>query len=571
MYTLKYFDDHQMEEIEPHPNLSIIQNESYDEFRDPAKITSIAIRKIYESMRNVDNKEDENVNIINEKTNQQFEHTIYMDIGKRMKASLDNVDFDFIQIDKGTKFYKGIGYFYDIMYDKPIWTGDKKIAARWAKRFCGGIMVYKTKKICNLLVLNNKTISNLCRISIDEQIKHMIDILYGVDCNGNVNERIKRLIKKYVFCKKQLYLQNEISGFPVQHPQNILYKAYNFDMSRAIHYYLIQTFNLDGIIFPTGFTPFASEPLYEEITLNPSRILIDETDPLYWKNWGLKLPDKSIFMLNESIRNTNFKTIKWYTSHNQQQLQAKQQNTHRIVTYNVHGCISPNALHNVETTVNMQIEYITSIDADIIILQEVPWLLFKALKITHKDKILCAYNGLYTNIPDKEQSYILVFTPGTIPLDKDVIKYVTEQNDHRDSLAFIYKGINIIATHVPIGKRLYNAMGELIPPIEFERVYKSNLALRKNFIGTLLSYKFANRDRADVIIGDMNFTEDTEEFRYMLKYHYISPQHDITSIHNLSIDHMFYNPNKINVMCTAVPTWNESDHRPLICDIEIKK
>ncbi len=566
---LQYFTESELKTIRHHPNLQFVSSDDDENFKNPLIIKDPNTRQAYQEVvaRTMRNTKHPNVAIIDDKTREAAAspHTIYMEMGTPITKELDGIPYEFLRIPGGTKFYKGMGYFYSTIYKKPVWTGDKRMAAKWAKRFCGGIMVYKTTRDIDLFVLNKANLHRLRNANIPRNVKDMIDTMYGLDPetgeNMNINKRVEQLIGRYAARKKNLYLQNEINGFPPVEPQKLLYKAYNFNASRDVHYYLIETHQLDGIIFPTGFTPFLNEPLYEEITLSPNCIKIDKQDPLYWENWGLTLPSPEQFTLNEFSQNHNFKIVDYYMDDTKVDKPAKPNNPNniRIVTYNVHGCISPNANHDIPTTCKMNMDMLMNLDADVIILQEVPHIMLDMLPLDHS---IATQNGLFKSTPPEKQVFLAVITKDLLPSRK-----ILESRgfEWRNSIALTYHGVNIVATHGPIGTRVFNVMGEVIPAKEFEKIYPLNSQTRQRFMHVLMSYVFPNGRHTDIIAGDCNFIPTDPEYPFVDNL-YKSDSTEPTNMHGVTVDYVFYKPELLSDTRTTVLKWNESDHRPIMFD-----
>ncbi len=234
----------------------------------------------------------------------------------------------------------------------------------------------------------------------------------------------------------------------------------------------------------------------------------------------------------------------------------------RIITYNIHSNVSPNNNNDATVVTAANIEMISKMNADVIILQEVPHPMLNILKQFFN--VISTPNGLYRNIPMEKQIFIVVLTnkkaafPVFKIIEADTIEY-------RNSIALTYKGVNIIATHAPIGVNLFNAMGELMPPTEFEKVYGINSSKRMRFFRWLINFRFGHDAYADIVAGDCNFLTGDPEYK-LITEHYEADIEGASTIHKSRVDYVFYNPRTIRHLSTSVIPWNESDHRPVIFD-----
>jgi hypothetical protein len=125
---------------------------------------------------------------------------------------------EFLEIPEGTKFYKGIKYFYSDKSTAPfIWVADKKLACKWARDFNGGVIAYKTNKPLLLLVLSKNSWAKLVKILPSDLREIVTSTVYNEDVITMANKSRFYSYKN----RRPAIIRKKIPDFPMQ-PRNKL-------------------------------------------------------------------------------------------------------------------------------------------------------------------------------------------------------------------------------------------------------------------------------------------------------------------------------------------------------------
>jgi len=557
-YEYNYFTDHEVIKMEQRG----IIIDQYD-----TKFNNDTYKNIYNKLKieYTDNScPDNNCTIYKSKIDDKPPVSYYEDIGKYESKN----GFEYFVLPGETKFFKGSKYFYDTIPSKHFWVGCQRLAMFYAEQYGGGVVCYAIKKPIYLVLLtenNLKKIYNEANSNIQDDLR----LTFGIDTT--ITEQAKNLSRKNIL-RRDIYLYNKHYSSRPKPPIKSQYMPV-FRRQEAIHKYLYDKYNFDGTFIPYNMSPFHL-PVDEIVNLNINEnminnIYIDESHPVYWKTWGLKLPEKQEFMLNELYPpNIRFKINKWYKKITNFDNLFSDSIKHRILTYNVNYLESPNILNNRDYVYNNLLLLLAKSNANVIILQEFPETHIQKLNELKNYYIKYVLNG-------GTDAYVVALIDKLKCKNVEFIDLEFKSFKPRNSIYIIYTALDgtefrIVGTHLEIGLRLMHGF-TFVDYDTFYDFYVDQVERRMQQINTIIrNEKYIDKMIPQIIIGDMNITEDSKQelTKFKLKQYIQSNEKDPTSIHGKKVDYAFYLYKQIQGTEKTVEYF-ESDHKPMYFDFEI--
>jgi len=521
----------------------------------------------------------------------------YMEKLKLLKYKIEtSLENEFIKIDdtanfifkKGQYIYKGTKYFYGMeqeqqFYDKiPFgYYGDIYVAYFYARRYSGGLQVYKLKKDIKLFnITNDKNmfyILDLIKQHKDKSLSKSdndiyfnnvtykefykaIKVKYGVGINKYFQAyNISRYTK---FNEMWLYEpEGDITSYKNNTNKSYTgwyYGAGNIDRICAHGIMLLIKDKFDGITGLTGFyTPFSSSTSTEVIIWNQNEVLERQQDNKYDSMKFIKKLDFDPFTINFDItmgqKNKEFKLIKFYLNN---QILSKEKIIKqlkkmpiglKIMSLNIHNFRSINLDDTKEVILNKLLELLELYDIDICCLQEYYKNFIPANSIN-------SVNNKYKIIHDAKHIGLVVFYKSNIILS-DIYSFRLPNEKFLDQDRFgLFFSINNLTdstnsdstnkikkfciTHLEIGKRFYDRSGSLYYAEELLKIINFNYNIRIKQLNRLLD------EDPDYIIGDFNFNNFDKEYEFLTnnttnKIKYYSGLTDYTTPHEKQVDFIF--------------------------------
>jgi len=518
---------------------------------DPEKqntedITDESLKPYYEKLKHeyFDVKvDDPDVKKVYEHIDPSHENkiTYYGDIFKTVKED----GFEYLSVDVGTKFYKGTQYYYKDLLKKNFWVGALRIAKNFANASFGGLMVYKITRPLKLLVLSYENLEKIYD-KAPKEIKTLLEIEYGV--RVPLERQIHEILAHNPRWKDSLWLYNE---HYIEKSDPYRFRFLGAGRDFPFHTWLYENYDFDGTFVPYYISPFGTTH-DEEVNLNhkSQAFELDKTDPNYWENWGINLPDPKLFMLNEHYNNYNWRTIRWYN--NSEKLSIPKTEGIKLLSFNVKGFSSGNALHDNNKTFHQFLEFLDKISPDIVVVQE--------FERSYLDKLPKKYHKF--SVPNGGGGLCVV----VLTINPAVFKFIEfKARMPRNSILVEYRGhdgktTKIIGTHLDIGER-YASRFNMNGYGDFYRKFKSNVRLRSEQLKKLISYS------PDIIIGDFNFNPENPELAVMTNAGYVYDETGPSSIYGKKVDFAFYKPSAV-AGTDYLLDYYESDHKPLLFDFE---
>lgn len=485
--------------------------------------------------------------------------TFYADIGK-YETGADG--FEYFVLPGSTKMYKGTKYFYSTFPKTHFWVGSQRLAMDYAEWYGGGLNVYENKKPIKLFVLNKKNLEKVYAECVDNNAKELLEMIYGI--NISIEEQTAWICKKNPQWCGKVWLYDEHNSLRPDPKPNRYMPVWG---SNLIHDYFYDKYHFDGTFLEYFMSPFR-EIMDEEISLNigvgqngkdlSSNIVMLKDDKDYWETWGLDLPKQEEFLLNETYPpNIGFKINDWYQSTDvNQSIIPVLDEKYKILSYNVHGLVSPNVLIHTDQIFGKLMKLIELADPHVIFLQEFPESFVGKLKELKQYQYIITTNGA------EDLRLVALVNLKKCKFNKfDIIK--DRKRTQRNSILLHFgtdkKFIKIIGTHLEVGKK-YMKNTRFIEYSDFYDTYKKNVRLRIEQLEKLLALS------PNIIIGDFNFAPGDPEMN-ILKKDYKYSGDSPTSIHKKKIDYSFFNPSISGSEKTIA--YNESDHLPILFGFDV--
>lgn len=515
-----------------------------------------------------------------------------LNVNFRKKTSLEHKyisDGENFILPANIYLYKGTKYFYDETTEVKIgskvpfiYLGDKYIGYYYAKRYSGGLQVYKSTT--NIKLFNVTNDSNMYKILDQIKSKNMSETFFDKITYGEFYKAIKTKygvgvnkyfqawnISKYTHYSDMWLYEPEKSINYVNFYDNSYtgwyFGAGNIDRVCAQGLMLLLKNNFDGLTGITGFyTPFSSATATEIIIWNPNviqREIQHKYDTMQFiKNLNFN-PLEIKFDRKLSTLNANLRLLEFYTNHKILKHEIEQinqfiqtfENHFRVMSLNVHNFKSINLNDNSLMIMNQLIDLMNDLNIDIGCFQDVG--------IEHIDNF---NNLIQTKI--NVNSYIMISQSinGLIIIHKNNLIVSSVSIIHDFAIGFVINDKFFINTQLNSGKKLYDRSGSLLNADEVVKIINFNYNLRKKQIDQLIKIN------PNYIIGNFNFTNIDPEYNYIINQIYKS-NHAIkyqtinlnyTTAFNTQTDYVF-SISKIK-FCQTIK-WPYSLHLPIICCI----
>ena len=471
-------------------------------------------------------------------------------------------------LEKGNYIYKGTKYFYkpedeNKFYDELTYGyyGDKYLAYFYARRYSGGLQVYKTTKDLKLFnVTNDKNI-----FYILDLVKKTDDIFFD---EITYNEFYKAVKVKYGVGINKYFQAYNISKYTrfnelwLYEPEKTLnytadkkytgwyYGAGKIDRVCATGIMHLLKDKFDGITSITGiYTPFSSYTGTEIIIWNQKNVIKRRPNHKYDSIQFIKKLHFDPFSINYDIKlflkNQNFRMINFYLNHKIDLNQNIKINGLKIMSLNVHNFVSINLDDKPEFILKNLLNFCKNYDIDLCFLQEY----YTDLKIDSE------YYNYIINV--SHTGLVVLYKKNLDIKNIKSFKLFNEKylDQRRFCLIFEFNSEIFVNTHLEIGKRFYDRSGSLLLADEFYEVIKYNYNIRKKQLKQILKYN------PTYIIGDFNFNNLDKEYKYITKKGYKTGLVDYTTPFNKQVDFIF---SKKNYKFFTKINYQYSDHLPII-------
>ena len=493
------------------------------------------------------------------------------DLEYKKKKSLENkfqIDNTHFILKKGNYIYKGTKYFYKPEEEYKFFDelpygyyGDKYLAYFYARRYSGGLQVYKTNKDLKLFnVTNDKNmfyILNLIKKSDDiffnnityNEFYKAIKVKYGVGINKYFQAYN---ISKYTrFNEIWLYEPEKTLNYTVDKKYTgWYYGAGQIDRICATGIMHLIKDKFDGITSETGYyTPFSSYTGTEIIIWNQKEVLERKPNHKYDSMQFIKKlhfdPFSINFDISLAIKNQNFNMINFYLNHKIDLNHYIQTDGLKIMSLNIHNFVSINLDDKSEFILKTLLELCKHYDIDLCFLQEY-----------YTDMII--ESKYYNYIIDKSHIGLVVLYKKNLDI-KNIKSFKLPNEKYLDQrrfcLMFELNSEIFATTHLEIGKRFYDRSGSLLLADEFYEVIQFNYNVRKKQLDKILEYN------PNYIIGDFNFNRLDKEYEYIISKGYNTGLVDYTTPFNKQVDFIF--SKKKYKLFTKI-NFQYSDHLPVI-------
>jgi endonuclease/exonuclease/phosphatase family metal-dependent hydrolase len=501
---------------------------------------------------------------------------------------------DYITIENESKFLENA----DTL--QPFWFGSKIVGYSYSKTYKGGLNAYKFKKDSRLFIINDirneKIIIDAVHALTDKDlsvIKHTkqeildsIRIKYGYDCNIGYQIQYIQKYTKYPFLWIARYV-NKTAYRPeiYKYRNKRVYGAGKLDrvFGRFMCNFCSKN-NYIGYCSLYNYTVFYSQGvLGDEIVIcdQKENLLRDIQHELDWYQWKKFLPfdiENKIFknyIFNPSFHNKKFLGVFKQYFDNQMdndrnknilKIIKKSSPKFKFMTLNVHSFISSNLNDTFIDVVNKLKLLLDTFNIDMCVLEEFS-------SYTYDDDLFFEntftnYNILKSNnIGNKKDRFF-----GNVILAKDIIynhKMITLPNMKnkplRNAMLFSIKNKNVyeikfIATHLEIGDRYTERSGSFRDHAQIVEIYVKNVDTRVSQLNTIIKYN------PDIILGDMNFTNDDPEYKKTIKntLYEDTMKEEYPTLFNCERVDFIFNKNK-KIKCDSyVVSYPYSDHLPVI-------
>jgi endonuclease/exonuclease/phosphatase family metal-dependent hydrolase len=497
-----------------------------------------------------------------------------------------------LEISPDEYFYKGMKSFYrtdELTGSAGIkWFGEETIAFKYARRYHGGLNVYKPIRPVKLLVYTNY--NNLKKVvnyyqQQNSKTSFLIKIKTGVDISifTQIDYYMKYMNFDTIWLNRNQNI-SPVSGEIVPiFPKLTLWGRGKIDREVGMalcNYCKIHGF--DGYISYEHYTPFMNYAGEEIVMCDYYQVLERAPKhPLDWLSWEEYLPIKlePNFLMEESYsnKNNNFQIIKFWNENKsdspknkQIQKSIKEINKKFVIsTLNVHSFYSINHYDKPIDAFQKLIAYLIDFDIDLLCLEE--FAIHENLKFEDMNQAL------------SEKGYTLHFTEtvrnfGNAIISKypfEIIEELVLTNDKEFKMirkATFFKIDNEIVkdkifcvSHLEIGRRYTSRQGSLLTEEEIKEIIKFNSGVRSVQIQEILN------KNPDIIMGDFNFNPDDTEFELITKkYNTDLKSIDHTTPFGTIVDYIFYrNDSGIKPVISVAPNYRYSDHLPVLNVIKL--
>lgn len=491
--------------------------------------------------------------------------------------------------------------------NRPIYFANKYFCYALARTIWGGIHSFKiTKEIIMIDFFNENNIKKFIELInqliddkiIKNELINTLKIITGYKMNFNeqlqyyINRRPKNwnidLYTKNEFKSSYLYCKNE---------KNILNPQFYGDMDSLRHmlfHYILSNFKkIDGIIYKQITSNFIIGGIYhlEEILLKGNTFLkkleFDINDKICWVNYNLKnnlnfndinikfeiFKLQSLLVAHNKQPNEYFSLFNFYKNNNLKYYKLNKDKKY-ILSYNLHYFNNLSFYINVKDNIKNILDFVKHYknNIEICFFQEVSfentidynYFILEMAKIGFKyfNKALNGGRYLYIYCFTKDKYKYDIINASTVlsKNDKnsmcnfDVYPDYSKLEIVRNHILLHYKSIKICSVHLNIGYRLKKDDSKNSKIIHF------NSLIRINELSKII------KCRPDIIIGDFNFTPDSNENNFLIKnYYYLLNTSDENSTPYNRVDNIYYNKNiKLDNFLVKC---NYSDHLPFFQEI----
>lgn len=495
-------------------------------------------------------------------------------------------------VPKTEYFFKGMRTFYadDVITssDGPKWFGEETIAFKYAKRYHGGINVYKPINNIKLLVYSN--INNIRQI-IKHYEKNKPKLVFPLKIKTGVDISFIKQIEFYMKYNKYetIWLNrrqqiSETSGLLSQViPGMSMWGRGKIDRDVGIalcQYCAINGF--DGYISYEAYTPFMPIISEEIVLCDYFNVLKrDTTHPIDWIQWEKYLPIKleKDFLMADSFanRNNNFQIIKFWND-NRMDTQfdvdlrnkikkIKDPNTLSICTFNIHSFYSINFFDTVIDAFNKFIIMINNFSIDLVCVQEFATHADLTLVYMEKELKNIGYNLHF--IPTVSETFgNAIISKFDIDIQNNLIlpteprlrtvRKLTTFNIYHEKFSKIIFGL----THLDIGSRYTSRQGSILQEFEVKDIMVSNSILRKNQIEAIIN----SDPKPNIILGDLNSEPSDPEIKLLFESYYTNMSNIThTTPFDTIVDYIFYDDQvKKLLTLSSMIKYRYSDHLPII-------
>lgn len=505
-------------------------------------------------------------------------------------------NFQYVDIKKDFVFYKGADYITQDLFDAFVNNINNEaswfaINPNYAFKFHAAMVnsafnVLETKTSLKLFVMNLhniqmllETVDKLKSNSNDEiynTMHDMIRFIHNIDMDPNQRYTILKKWTKNVMGSK-IYLDTDLNTPDLFCDFNVSGLIDKFDLHQIRNFlivYLIgplcREMGFDGMYIPQVLKyAFVSGVFKSEVILFQSgmqNLKIKTTDKRHWLNWSYPKTDgidwdyikENGFILGggypTKMKNKDNMMLKWYFRDMTDQPidHRSDYNDKVIVSFNCHSFKSINASDTQNENVDIMIEWLNKLGADIVCLQEN----LEGFDVQLNNKMRSAGYGNFVHGTNRSGLSIYSKTRGDGKYTSyDMKKSNTWDSTKRGILTFTTDGMTICNTHLSIGERYIKIEDKK----EQNKVIKSNTEFRNDQIKQLVTLC----PDWDIIGGDFN--EEIKNIKTINKC-FVKPENDdLTTTPFNSVDHFFVK-DSIVTKSYIVP-FTKSDHN-MICLIK---
>lgn len=498
-----------------------------------------------------------------------------------------------LKLPSSEPLFKGMRTFYredQITESSDIkWFGEESIAFKYAKRYHGGINVYKPQREIKLLVYTNY-----------QNILSILTYLEKNDKKAAFSLRIKTGINISIFKQMEYYIKynnyydgvwltrvrpvSDISGQQVPVIKGMyLWGRGKIDriVGAAICKYC-KLHGFDGYISYEIYSPYMGYNAEEVVLCDYYRILDRlSSHPLDWLSWEKYLPiiiePNFLLELSYSDKNNNFQIIKFWNYNKMNSMQNKKfhseiintKNKFVIATLNVHAFYSINHYNTMKFAFKKFLLLLNNFKIDVIGIQE--FRIDETLSMKYVEKKLKKrnYNITFTEcVPDFGNAIISKYTIQlfkelTLPNDQH-FKMVRKATFFKIDKQYV-DNIIFCNTHLEIGLRYKTRHGGLLSEDELIKNMNFNSQIRSKQLNSIIN------ENPDIIMGDFNFNPDDPEFN-IISNKYTTYMDNITSTNPFGTitDYLCYRKDLyLKPIKTVAANYRYSDHLPVISLFQI--
>lgn len=472
---------------------------------------------------------------------------------------------------KRTLLFKGTKYFYTPETEAQFkdvhlsYFGERYVAFFYAKRYSGGIQVYRAKRDLKLFnVTNTSNIAGLQR---------RIDGRQGQLCEGiSYGEFRKALSVKYGVGINRYKQAHEIAKYnrwdslwlyrpqpDVAYRNTARYDGWYYGsgfIDRVVATGLMHLLRdrFDGLVGEHSYyTPYLSHTNTEIVLFSALSVLQRRPKhPLDTMRLMPHLPfdpRKLRFDERHAMKNKNLRMVRFYVDHPLRDSYDLPPGL-RVMSLNVHNFRSVNLDDTRDFIMRQLLRLLRLTDTSVLCCQE---FYNQDLQLPPQDA------GDFAMLRSRGHEGLVILHRRTVPVR--VERVVKLPNDvgldpKRFGLFFRVAGRTLCSTHLEIGKRFFERSGSVMQPEQLLEIVSYNTGLRKRQLDALLLH------RPDYIIGDLNFTPQDAEFDYITAKGYESERLPYTTPFDTQVDYMFGRlGNKPALRAVSFPY---SDHLPVV-------